>query len=135
MKKDKIIYWAATWIIFLWEGVMPALTSHTELAVEGIRHLGYPDYFRVLLVIFKTLGGLAIILPMVPTRIKEWAYTGFGITLISACVSHWAVDGFGGQTLFPVIIFGILALSYLYYHRIQLPKSPSATGTTGTTKI
>ena len=38
MKKDKIIYWTATTIIALFEGVMPALTSQTELAKEGIRH-------------------------------------------------------------------------------------------------
>ena len=36
MKKDKIIYWIATIIIALFEGLMPALTSQTELAKEGI---------------------------------------------------------------------------------------------------
>ena len=45
MKKEKIIFWTATTIIALLEGVMPALTSQTELAKEGIRHLGYPEYF------------------------------------------------------------------------------------------
>lgn len=123
MKKDKIIYWVATWIIFLWDGVMPALTSHTELAIEGVRHLGYPDYFRVVLAVFKTLGGLALILPMIPARIKEWAYAGFGITFISAAISHWAVDGFGGQTVLPMVFFGIMIVSYLYYHKLRTAKS------------
>jgi hypothetical protein len=45
MKKEKIIFWTATIVIALFEGVMPALTSQTELAKEGIRHLGYPEYF------------------------------------------------------------------------------------------
>ena len=40
MKKDKIIFWVATTIIALIEGVMPALTSQTELAKEGKRHQG-----------------------------------------------------------------------------------------------
>ena len=62
-KTTKIIYWTTTGIIFLFEGVMPALTSHTALAVEGIRHLGYPDYFRVMLTIFKVVGALALVLP------------------------------------------------------------------------
>ena len=53
MKKDKIIYWIATSIISLFEGVMPALTSQTELAKEGIRHLAYPEYFGNALVVFK----------------------------------------------------------------------------------
>lgn len=44
MKKDKIIFWVTTIIIFLFEGVMPALTSQSAMAKEGIRHLGYPQY-------------------------------------------------------------------------------------------
>ncbi|ELR71208.1 hypothetical protein C900_03012 [Fulvivirga imtechensis AK7] len=123
MRKEKTIYWIATGIIFLFEAVMPALTSHTELAVEGIRHLGYPDYFRIQLTVFKVLGGLALILPMVPARVKEWAYAGFSITFISAFVGHWVVDGLGIQTIFPLIIFGIMILSYQYYHKIKDQKS------------
>ncbi|MBD8488642.1 DoxX family protein [Echinicola sp. CAU 1574] len=119
MKKNKIIYWVATWIIFLWDGLMPALTSHTELAVEGIRHLGYPDYFRVELVVFKVLGALVLIIPQVPDRVKEWAYAGFAITFISAFVSHWAIDGFGLQTIFPLFVFAILLVSYRYFHKLQ----------------
>lgn len=120
-KTEKIIYWVSTGIIFLFEGVMPALTSNSELAIQGIRHLGYPDYFRVMLTVFKVAGALVLILPFVMGRFKEWAYTGFGITMIAACISHWAVDGFGGQTVFPLIIFAILVTSYIYYNRISKP--------------
>src|SRR5579871_702325 len=116
MKTNKIIFWTTTVIIFLFEGVMPALTSQTELAKEGIRHLGYPQYFGVMLTIFKVLGAVVLIVPKAPSRIKEWAYAGFAIDFIAACVSHWATDGFGGQTIFPVIVLGILAASYVYYH-------------------
>ena len=113
----KIIYWATTGFIFLFEGVMPALTSHTELAIEGVRHLGYPDYFRVMLSAFKVAGALALILPFVKGRFKEWAYAGFGFTMISAFISHWVVDGFSGQTLFPLFVFAILTVSYTHYHK------------------
>ena len=119
MKKDKIIYWIATGFIFMFDTLMPALTSHTELAKEGIRHLGYPDYFRIQLTVFKIIGGLLLVLPFVPTRYKEWAYAGFGISFISAFVGHWVVDGFNnGQTLFPLFILGILTVSYVYYHKL-----------------
>jgi hypothetical protein len=118
MKKDKIIYWATTLIIFLFDTVMPALTSHTELAIEGIRHLGYPDYFRIQLTIFKVIGGLLLIIPQVPARFKEWAYVGFGISFISAFVGHAVVDGVNGQTFFPLIILAILIVSYTFYHKI-----------------
>ena len=119
MKKDKIIYWAATGIIALFEGVMPALTSQTELAKEGIRHLGYPEYFGNALVVFKIVGVLALVLPMVPKRLKEWAYAGFVFDFLFASISHGAVDGISFQSFFPLIILGILMLSYVYYHKLQ----------------
>ncbi len=121
MKKDKIIFWVATVFIFLFEGVMPALTGHTELAKQGVSHLGFPDYFRVELNIFKILGSLAIIIPQVPARVKEWAYAGLGITMISAFIGHWAVDGVNGQTFFPLVILAILVVSYVYYHKLRKP--------------
>lgn len=120
MKTTKITYWACTTIIFLFEGLLPALTSHTPIAVEGIRHLGYPDYFRVMLTVFKVLGALALMLPIVKGRFKEWAYAGFGITFISAAVSHGMIDGLNFQTFFPLIILAILVISYLSYHKIHL---------------
>lgn len=119
MKKDKIIYWTATIIIFLFEGVMPALTSQTELAKEGIRHLGYPDYFGVALVVFKVLGTLVLIIPQVNKRLKEWAYAGFVYDFLFASISHWAVEGFTFQVIFPLIILGILLISYVYYHKLN----------------
>lgn len=119
MKKDKIIFWSATALIALFEGVMPALTSQTELAKEGIRHLGYPEYFGNALVVFKVLGVLALVIPQIPKRVKEWAYAGFAFDFIFASISHGAVDGVNVQTFFPMIVFGVLALSYVYYHRLQ----------------
>lgn len=124
MKRDKIIYWVSTAIIFLFEGLVPALTSHTELAKEGIRHLGYPDYFRIQLGISKAVGGLLLILPFVPSFLKEWVYVGFGITMISAFIAHWVVDGLtDGQTFFPLFVFVILIISYTYYHKIRKMES------------
>ncbi len=118
-KTTKIIFWVTTTLIFLFEGVLPAFTSQTEMAKEGIRHLGYPEYFGTMLVVFKVLGTLALIIPQVPARIKEWAYAGFVFDFIFACGSHWAVDGFGGQTIFPLIVLAILLVSYVTYHKLQ----------------
>lgn len=119
MKGAKITYWITTSLIFLFEGVLPALTSNSELAVEGIRHLQYPDYFRVMLTVFKVTGALVLIIPFFKGRYKEWAYAGFGITFISAGVSHTVIDGFGGQAVFPFVILGILVVSYVCYQRIN----------------
>ena len=120
MKTTKILFWTTTIIIFLFEGVMPALTSQTELAREGIRHLGYPEYFGTAMVVFKVIGTLILIIPAVPSRIKEWAYAGFGFDFIFASISHFAVDGINFQSFFPLIILGILAISYINYHKLRV---------------
>jgi len=125
VKKTKIIYWTTTIIIFLFEGVLPAFTSQTELAKEGIRHLGYPEYFGNALVVFKILGALALVIPKIPNRIKEWAYAGFAFDFIFACISHWAVDGFGGQTVLPIIFLAILITSYIFYKKLKQYQSRS----------
>ena len=65
MKKEKIIFWIATILIALFEGLMPLLTFQTEMAKEGIRHLGYPAYFGNALVIFKVLGSIVMLRWMV----------------------------------------------------------------------
>ncbi len=122
MKKEKIFLWTATGIIALLEGVMPALTSQSELAKEGIRHLGYPEYFGNALVIFKVLGVLILLLPQISKRVKEWAYAGFAFDFIFAAISHGAVDGINVQTFFPLIILGILMISYFYYHKVESSK-------------
>lgn len=122
MKSHKIIFWTATIIIFLFEGVMPAFTSQTEMAKEGIRHLGYPDYFGLALTVFKVLGALILIVPQIPSRLKEWAYAGFTFDFLFAFISIWAVDGISGMTFFPLVILGILMVSYVYYHKLQAHK-------------
>ena len=119
VKTAKIVFWTTTIIIFLMEGLMPVLTSQTEMAKEGIRHLGYPGYFGAALVVFKVLGVLALIVPQIPSRVKEWAYAGFAFDFIFATISHLAVDGIGFMSFFPLIFLGILILSYIAYHKIK----------------
>lgn len=119
MKKYKIIFWVTTGAIFLFEGVMPALTSQSEMSIQGITHLGYPLYFVTLLTVFKVLGAIVLILPMFKGRYKEWAYAGFGIDFISAFVSIWVVDGFSGILLLPAVAMAMLILSYNSYHKLN----------------
>lgn len=93
--------------------------SQTEIAKEGIRHLQYPEYFGNALVVFKVLGALTLIVPQIPQRIKEWAYTGFAFNFIFASISHFAIDGMNFQSLFPLIFLGILIASYVSFHKIE----------------
>lgn len=129
-KKIKIIYWVTTIIIFLFEGIMPALTSQSEMAKEGIRHLGYPAYFGVALTVFKVAGSILLILPNVPAKVKEWTYAGFAFDFIFAAISNAAVDGFKPGLLLPVAFLGLLIASYLsrqklYNQEVDFKKNTS----------
>lgn len=119
MKTHRIVFWTTTIIIFVMEGLIPSLTSQSELAKEGIRHLGYPEYFGNALVIFKVLGSLALIISRVSKRIKEWTYAGFAFDFIFASISHFAIDGINFKSFIPLIFLGILIASYISYHKLH----------------
>ena len=122
MKKTKIIFWVSTVFIFLFEGIMPVSTLlfTPEYAYVGTRPLGYPDYFAISLIFMKFSGALAILLPSIPVRIKEWAYAGLTFNLLFAVISHIVVDGNVTFILTPVVVMIILALSYFSSGKMQI---------------
>ena len=74
---------------------MPRSTIRTSTRssvwrAEGAFVLGFPVYFKIELTLAKILGVLALVIPAVPFKVKEFAYLGFAITLVSASI---AVDG------------------------------------------
>ncbi|HMR82158.1 MAG TPA: DoxX family protein [Niabella sp.] len=121
MKKQKIIFWTATIIIFLWEGLMPlgTLLFAPEYANAGTKPLGYPDYFAYALIICKVLGSTALIIPRLNPKLKEWAYAGLTFNLVFAVISHIVVDKNIGFILMPIVVGIILAVSYFSNQKIQ----------------
>lgn len=85
----------------------------------GTKPLGYPDYFAYSLIICKTLGATALMLPKLPSKLREWAYAGLTFNLIFAVISHIVVDKNIMNMLMPIIVGGILAESYLYNQKLQ----------------
>ena len=122
MKKQKLIFWITTGIIFLFEGVLVAFTSQTDMALEGITDLGYPLYFASMIAVFKVVGSIVLIVPKFPARVKEWAYAGFGIDFLCAFISLWIVVGPGSALILPVVCMILLVLSYRSYHKIKALK-------------
>ena len=86
-------------------------------------HLGLPPYFKAELTVAKILGVLALLIPKVPFKIKEFAYFGFGITLVSASIAHFARCDAHLAPLFaffiidPVIFLAVLMVSYFYFRK------------------
>ena len=83
-------------------------------------HLGFPGYFKVELTTAKILGVLALLIPGVPSKVKEFAYFGFGITLISASIAHFGRGDARLSVLFiidPLVFLGFLIVSYFYFEK------------------
>ena len=83
-------------------------------------HLGLPSYFKVELTIAKILGVLALVIPSVPVKIKEFAYFGFGLTLLSAAIAHFSRGDAHLSVLFiidPLVFLGMLMVSYFYFEK------------------
>ncbi|HLM46452.1 MAG TPA: DoxX family protein [Myxococcaceae bacterium] len=118
--KLKIAYWLLTGLFCLmmtFSGVM--YLSGAPQVLEGFRHLGYPDYFRLLLGMGKLLGAVALVVPVVPRTLREWAYAGFTINLVSASVSHYASGDPVGQAMAPLFFLGVLLTSHQLWRRLE----------------
>jgi hypothetical protein len=117
IRKDKVIYWIFTSLFVLLDSV-PAIWFNSPMAKEGIRSMGFPAYFGAELGIGKIIGGILLILPMIPARFKEWAYVGFGISLISAMIANIVVNG-PAMGILPLVGLAILTVSYIYFHKTR----------------
>ena len=114
MKKDKIIYWSSTGAISF---IM--LFSMFKMYTPTYEHLGFPHYFRTELLIAKILGMIVLLTPRVPSILKEWAYAGFSIVLISASIAHFNSGDTIINAIEPYIWLAILAVSNLYFHKLN----------------
>jgi hypothetical protein len=81
-------------------------------------HLGYPTYLLPFLGIAKTLGVIAVLLPMISRRVKEWAYAGLVFDLTGALYSHVSVGDPPSAWLFPVIGLTFVGGSYLFHRHV-----------------
>ena len=109
-------------IIAYW--VTTALVA-SELAIGGvwdilqmpkvsdlIARLGYPQYFLIILGIWKLLGAIALVIPRFP-RLKEWAYAGVLFDLSGAVASLFASGLISvGTVAYPILMIGVAIASW-----------------------
>ena len=112
MNIRKTTYWTTTLFVAFIMTISGILAiTHAPPMMKALAHLGYPVYFSDLLGAAKLLGICVLLVPGL-TRLKEWAYVGFGITVLSASYSH-LLSGDGLMALEPLVTFAALVASYM----------------------
>lgn len=116
-KTNKIIFWISTGLFsasMIYSGYNYLAIPEMSRAFAG---LGFTeDYFRIELAIAKILGALALIIPFVPKWIKNFAYVGFTINLVSAIIAHLAMD----YHAYSVLLFSIVILALSFFTFLKL---------------
>jgi hypothetical protein len=118
-KATTIFFWIFTALFCL----EMSFTAYYELLPQGAQaftRLGFSSgYFRLELSLAKLVGVAVLIVPMVAARLKEWAYAGFAMNLVSAIIAHLSISdrplAFVPSTLTSVL----WGLSYFFWRRLQ----------------
>jgi hypothetical protein len=118
-KAKTIAYWIVTALFCL----QISFTAYAQLRLPQVAaaftHLGFPGYFRVELA-WSKLFGVVLLLAPVPSRLKEWAYAGFAITLASALIAHLSVGDGPEAWGWAAGTFVLWVLSYFFWRRLEL---------------
>jgi putative oxidoreductase len=117
MKNLRIIYWVST---ILFSGFM-LMSAYSYLTVPDMKGafagLGFTeDFFRIELALAKLLGALALLIPFAPKWLKNFAYAGFVINIISAIIAHVAKD----YHSYTMLVYSVVTLAASYYSFTKL---------------
>jgi hypothetical protein len=111
------------WIFTVLFALEMGFTAYSQLKVPVVAaafvRYGFPSYFREELAWAKFAGLVVLLVPMVPSRLKEWAYCGFAIVLVSALITHFAMgEGFNAW-MWAAGTSVLWALSYGFWLRVS----------------
>jgi len=110
----RMVYWVST---FLTSAIL-AMSAVSYLfhgsTIDGIRDLGFPDYFRIQLAILKIIAIVVLLVPVIPLQFKEWAYAGCGLFYLTAIVAHIAHRDSYLLTALNLIFIAILVVSNVF---------------------
>jgi len=121
--KAAILFWIFTALFCL----EMCFTAYYELLPQGylaFARLGFPNgAFRFELSLAKLLGVAVLLMSMVPARLKEWAYAGFAVNLVSAVIAHASISD-RPLAFLPSTLTGALGVvSYLSWRRMHAARN------------
>ena len=115
-----VLFWIFTALFCL----EMSFTAYYELrmlpdAARAFTRLGFAsDAFRVELSWAKVVGVLVLLLPMAPARLKEWAYAGFAINLVSAVIAHTSIHDRPAAFIASSVTSVLWVGSYFFWRRM-----------------
>jgi len=116
-KAKLIAYWIVTAIFCS----LISFTAYAEMrfpdVVQEFTRLGFSaGYFREELSWAKVIGVVVLLAP-VTSRVKEWAYVGFAINLVSALIAHFAMGDAAAAWGWAASMLVLVVASYLLWNR------------------
>ena len=117
-----IAFWMVT-ALFCVEMMFTAYWEwFTPQSAQTFARLRFPDTsFRVELSVAKMLGVVALLIPAIPSRVKEWAYAGFAFNLLSALIAHASIHDRHAAFAPSTITLLLGTCSYLLWRRLEKP--------------
>jgi len=120
MKRKKVLYWVAKVFISFFI-FFSAYFSYSHPA--DLRALGFPDYFRIELVIAKCIGGILLLIPQTGRYVKEWIYAGFCICMVSAFIAHACSHDPVSRLVFVGVDFVLILICIRYVRKYEYAMS------------
>lgn len=118
MIKPTTIYWVSTVLL----ASILLISAYTYFfhkgTIDGVRALGFPDFFRVQLGVLKLIAAAVLLIPSVPNLIKQCAYAGAGFFFITAIVAHLANKDPVAISLVSVFFIAVLVVSNFSLYRL-----------------
>ena len=102
-----------------------SFTAYYELlrlpeAAHAFTRLGFAsNAFRVELSWAKIVGVVVLLIPTFPARVKEWAYAGFAINLVSALIAHSSISDRPAAFVPSALTSVLWGLSYFFWRKLQ----------------
>lgn len=112
-----MIYWITTVLVSALLLLSTASYVFHQGTIEGVRALGFPDFFRLQLAVLKFAAAIVLILPVIPVVVKEWAYAGVALFLLTAIIAHLVHKDSFLITLVNLFFLGLLFTSRAYLHK------------------
>jgi hypothetical protein len=114
----KVLYWVSTSLICAFLLLSSYTYFFSKNTIEGVRDLGFPDFFRKELAVLKVAAAIILLVPAVPLKFKEWAYAGVALFLLTAMIAHIAHKDKFVITIINAVLMILLFLSNYYLHKL-----------------